>query len=31
MDWLREIGMVVVAVIIWVVLQGVLRKAGVST
>ncbi|GEM_PF-3149153 len=31
MDWLREIGMVVVAVVIWIILQGLLRKAGVST
>jgi len=31
MDWLREIGMVLVAVVIWIIFQGLLRKAGVST
>ena len=31
MYWLREIGMDLVAVVIWIILQGLLRKAGVST
>ena len=31
MDWLKEIGMVVAAVVIWIILQGLLRKAGAPT